>query len=228
MPSAYASPATTSTANSGGVAATSTAAAATSTPPAATSTAPCVYLTGYLGPGRDNNPDQVRKLQTFLRDEEGFGSLSDSGVYDQLTQYAVSVFQLRYADSILKPWGASLPSGIVYITTRNKINGLYCKRAIPLTPTELAAIGAFKINLAPAEAGASSLKITTSTISLPTSTVPAGTSTEQIYGAATATPSAAVASVPQPNPLAAVFITAGNALRTFLAKTWHFLLDKNK
>jgi peptidoglycan hydrolase-like protein with peptidoglycan-binding domain len=103
------------------------------TPPTTTTTTTstaCIntnYITKYIKLGAANNPAEVNKLQIFLRDYEGFSSLSVTGIYDQATYNAVKQFQLKYAADILTPWGITAPSGWVYITTKKKINQLYCQ-----------------------------------------------------------------------------------------------------
>lgn len=87
-----------------------------------------VYLTKFIRFGADNDPNEVRKLQIFLRDYEGFANLLATGVYDQATFEAVKIFQLRYREAILKPWGIDYPTGYVYITTTLAINNLHCER----------------------------------------------------------------------------------------------------
>ncbi|MBI2100849.1 MAG: peptidoglycan-binding protein [Candidatus Vogelbacteria bacterium] len=87
-----------------------------------------IYLTKFIKFGATNDPTEVRKLQIFLRDYEGFNSLAITGIYDQATLAAVMIFQTRYRDAILKPWGIDYPTGYVYITTSLAINNLYCER----------------------------------------------------------------------------------------------------
>jgi len=83
------------------------------------------YLTAFIRFGVTNDSEQVRRLQRVLRDFEGI-PLEESGVYDAPTLAAVNAFQLKYAGDILAPWGASVPTGYVYLTTRKKINEIYC------------------------------------------------------------------------------------------------------
>ncbi len=72
-----------------------------------------------------NNPDQVTKLQQFLK-KQGFGFVASNGLFDADTFAAVKAFQSKYADDILKPWKISEPTGIVYLTTLRRINLLEC------------------------------------------------------------------------------------------------------
>ena len=76
------------------------------------------------------------KLQRFLRDFEGFANVPLSGFYDLTTYRAVMVFQTRYSEQILAPWGIDYPTGYVYITTTLAINNLYCERD-PATTLDL-------------------------------------------------------------------------------------------
>ncbi|MBI2097621.1 MAG: peptidoglycan-binding protein [Candidatus Vogelbacteria bacterium] len=90
---------------------------------------PCpIYLTKFIKFGAANDQTEVRKLQLFLRDYEGFSALAITGVYDPQTLGAVMIFQTRYREAILKPWGIDYPTGYVYITTSLAINNLYCER----------------------------------------------------------------------------------------------------
>jgi len=110
-----------------------------------TITAPtqCTYLEDYLRLGGDNDPDEVTKLQTFLRDFEGFTELEVTGIFDQTTFDAVSAFQERYGDEVLTPWGLPSTTGYVYYTTQKKVNEIYCQSAFPLTDTQQNEINSF-------------------------------------------------------------------------------------
>ena len=104
----------------------------------ATTTESCDrYLTAFIKEGQDNDVDQVRRLQRFLRDYEG-AAVSENGMYDSATLAAVHVFQTKYASSILTPWGIKTSTGFVYLTTRKKVNEIVCKNAktFPLTIEE--------------------------------------------------------------------------------------------
>ncbi|MEA1929636.1 MAG: peptidoglycan-binding domain-containing protein [Patescibacteria group bacterium] len=90
--------------------------------------APCVpYLLDFIKLGRDNDRIEVLKLQSFLRTFEGL-EVPLSGVYDQVTYEAVKVFQSRYSNDVLGPWGIGESTGYVFITTRLAINNIYCSR----------------------------------------------------------------------------------------------------
>ncbi|OGG63197.1 hypothetical protein A3D66_00470 [Candidatus Kaiserbacteria bacterium RIFCSPHIGHO2_02_FULL_50_9] len=100
------------------------------------------YLDSYIRYGRVNNENDVRRLQTFLRDFEAFGNLQETGMYDFPSLSAVNAFQMKYAGDILVPWGATGPTGYVYYTTKKKINEIYCKftTQFPLTADQEAEI----------------------------------------------------------------------------------------
>ncbi|MFA5838928.1 MAG: immunoglobulin-like domain-containing protein, partial [Candidatus Paceibacterota bacterium] len=96
----------------------------------------CNYLLEYLQIGANNNAQEVIKLQKFLRDYEEFKDLEITGTFDQKTFDAVSQFQAKYGSDILSPWKHEEPTGFVYITTKKKINEIYCERTFPLSDTE--------------------------------------------------------------------------------------------
>jgi hypothetical protein len=104
----------------------------------------CNYLLEYIKFGADNNPVEVLKLQRFLKDYEGFENVPLSGFYDQVSYDAVSKFQMRYFDDVLAPWGHDGPTGYVYITTKKKVNEIYCERPFPLTSGQEDEIEGFK------------------------------------------------------------------------------------
>ncbi len=87
------------------------------------------YLTGYIRLGAANDPDQVRKLQTFLNEKQG-ESLAVDGIYSQADSDAVKRFQAKYHSEILGVWGLSAPTGYIYRTTIMKINSFYCSSSI--------------------------------------------------------------------------------------------------
>lgn len=99
----------------------------------------CSYLNDYLKIGRDNDRMEVLKLQAFLSAIEHF-NVPMTGVFDQATFDAVSDFQKKYKEDILAPWGYDVPTGYVYITTKNKINEIFCGSKIPLSDEQKAEI----------------------------------------------------------------------------------------
>jgi hypothetical protein len=93
------------------------------------------YITGVLGYEHDNDSAQVVRLQNFLNDHMTAG-LAVTGVFETSTRQAVMDFQLRYASDILAPWGITNATGLVYHTTKKKINELVCEQEFPLTPEQ--------------------------------------------------------------------------------------------
>jgi hypothetical protein len=104
--------------------------------------AECNYLLEYIKLGADNNPIEVKKLEWFLNEFEG-ESLAVNGIYEQVDFDAVSRFQEKYMEDILTPWNHNKATGYVYITTKKKINELYCEREFPLTSEQEAEVAAF-------------------------------------------------------------------------------------
>ncbi|MFQ5662026.1 MAG: DUF5011 domain-containing protein [Candidatus Paceibacteria bacterium] len=94
------------------------------------------YLFEPIKFGENNSVIEVLKLQVFLNDFEGF-NLDATGVYDLSTFEAVEIFQERYSDDILKPWGIDGSTGYVYITTMKKINEIYCNKFISFDINDL-------------------------------------------------------------------------------------------
>ena len=99
------------------------------------------FITAYIRSGRANDAEQVRRLQMILRDTEG-ASVDINGTYDAATESAVHSFQTKYAADILTPWGIEKSTGYVYITTRRKLNEIYCRKTkeFPLSSQDLAEI----------------------------------------------------------------------------------------
>jgi hypothetical protein len=81
------------------------------------------YLSTYMRQGGANDPAQVSLLQSFLTGQ-GY-QVPVTGYYGPITTGAVVSFQIAHADEVLKPWGIG-PTGIVYKTTRWKINDIVC------------------------------------------------------------------------------------------------------
>jgi len=106
--------------------------------------AQCSYLEEFIRLGTNNNPTEVRKLEVFLRDFEGFTDITVDGIYTQTDFDAVTTFQEKYFGDILAPWNHTAGTGYVYITTRKKINEIYCAKAFPLTSDQLREIDAFR------------------------------------------------------------------------------------
>lgn len=128
------------------------------------------YLTAFIKTGQLNDPEQVRRLQFVLRDFEG-ADIDVSGVYDDATLAAVHAFQTKYASEILTPWGIGESTGFVYLTTRKKVNEIYCNntKQFPLTEAQLEEIARYRAQLTGVSAPASSAQ--------PSAPVPASGST---------------------------------------------------
>ncbi|MCG2689909.1 DUF5011 domain-containing protein [Candidatus Parcubacteria bacterium] len=103
----------------------------------------CYYLLEYLKIGQANNPVEVRKLQTFLNLFDG-ANLPVDGFFDQATFNAVEKFQAEHQSDVLLPWGGIDPTGYVYITTKKKVNEMYCQRPFPLTGSQEQEVNDFK------------------------------------------------------------------------------------
>lgn len=136
----------------------------------ATSSAPTscdTYLTAFIRAGQQNDPEQVRRLQTVLQQYER-APIMVNGTYDAPTVAATRAFQGRYASEILAPWRLTEPTGYVYLTTRKKVNEIYCNgtKQFPLT-TEQTAVIARAVSLAgePAPAVRTTSSVVKSTVS---------------------------------------------------------------
>ena len=104
----------------------------------------CVYLLEYLKYGRKNNPLEVIKLQSFLKSIEKFKKVNITSEFDIPTLFAVHNFQERYKKDVLEPWALPGSTGYVYITTKKKINEIYCDREFPLTTKQKQEIKEFR------------------------------------------------------------------------------------
>ncbi len=62
------------------------------------------YLKSYIYPNKNNNADDVKKLQIFLNTTQG-ANLAVDGVYKIVDIDAVKRYQLKYTDQILAPLG---------------------------------------------------------------------------------------------------------------------------
>ena len=100
------------------------------------------YLGSYLRRGTQNDPAEVKKLQTFLNEHMASG-LPVTGYFGPLTDRAVRTFPLKYSGEILAPWvpfgleNNQTATGYVYKTTLRKINNLMCAELnlpIPILP----------------------------------------------------------------------------------------------
>lgn len=109
----------------------------------------CAYVNSYLKKGADNDPREVKNLQAFLRGVEKDATVEVTGVFDDATYVAVSNFQSKYKDDVLTPWGVDAPTGYVYITTKRKINEIFCSTKIALTKEEESIVSAVRSGSAP-------------------------------------------------------------------------------
>jgi len=103
----------------------------------------CSYLRDFLRVDWKNDPLEVMKLQSFLKNLEDL-DVDINGVFDKKTFTAVGVFQEKNKSEVLTPWGYKNATSFVYITTRNKINEIYCNKVIPLTPADKLEIDSFR------------------------------------------------------------------------------------
>ena len=90
------------------------------------------YLLSYIKLGGDNDPEEVKKLESFLNEFLGL-DLPIDGIYDLNDFNAVKQFQLLMKDKVLAPWveigclpNVDTPTGYVYKTTIWAINSFFC------------------------------------------------------------------------------------------------------
>lgn len=76
-------------------------------------------FTTYMRKGQTNNVTEVKRLQKLL-------NVKETGFFGTLTFNAVKAFQLKYADSVLKPWAINYATGYFYKTTQRQMNMLLC------------------------------------------------------------------------------------------------------
>ncbi|MBL8158478.1 peptidoglycan-binding protein [bacterium] len=95
------------------------------------------YISTFMRRGQVNDAEQVKRVQGILKMFEG-ADVEETGEYDEKSEAAIKAFQLKYADEVLTPWGIQAPTGYVFLTTRKKLNEVYCKNtlAFPLTEEE--------------------------------------------------------------------------------------------
>lgn len=93
-------------------------------------------ITSFIKSGQKNDVEQVKRMQSILRNFET-ADVDENGEYDTRTLAAVRVFQQKYASEVLTPWGIQAPTGYVFLTTRKKLNEIYCANMqFPLTKEE--------------------------------------------------------------------------------------------
>lgn len=108
--------------------------AATSTPDLSLPAGCTAYINGHIKFGRKNDPEEVKKLQTFLN-EQMQANIPVNGSYGTMTMNWVRKFQVKYSDEIIKPWidagfknkNLDNGSGFVYLTTKRWINIMKCE-----------------------------------------------------------------------------------------------------
>lgn len=83
-----------------------------------------------------NSVEQVKTLQGLLNKYVG-SNLPITGFFGPMTEAAVKAFQTKYFDEILKPWGITAPTGLVYLATLWKLDVLECPDATPPFPSSL-------------------------------------------------------------------------------------------
>jgi hypothetical protein len=84
--------------------------------------------------------DDVKTLQTFLRDHGYAKDLVSTGYFGSKTKDAVSVFQMAYKKELLTPYGYTSGTGKVGTATMKKINDLLtqdAKNAITISSSTL-------------------------------------------------------------------------------------------
>ena len=91
------------------------------------------YITHYMRPGMQNDLNEVKKLQQFLRLYAGFKNVKETKVYDKTTFEAVKKLQEQYSLEVLTPWNFSKGTGWTDISTTRKINQIYCKIVYGIT-----------------------------------------------------------------------------------------------
>jgi hypothetical protein len=104
----------------------------------------CLYVKDYMRKDFNNDPEQVMRLQSFLKVIEGYNYVTVNGVFDTATENAVDAFQMQFKDDILTPWGHTAPTGYVYILTLKKINEIYCLNSFPLNDAQTKEIASFR------------------------------------------------------------------------------------
>lgn len=95
----------------------------------------CPLIKEYTQKGWENNPLEVKKLQSFLNTfKDTFGGTENpvTGYFGETTDANVRAFQEHYRSEILDPWSDDKTSlhiranGFVYKTTALKINNIVC------------------------------------------------------------------------------------------------------
>ncbi len=88
-------------------------------------------LSSFMREGKENDAEEVKKLQSFLNADLG-STLDIDGVFGPSTTSAVKEFQVKYSSEILAPWlpfglkNDKAATGYVYKTTLRWVNKLNC------------------------------------------------------------------------------------------------------
>ena len=77
--------------------------------------------------------EDIKALQIALK-KEGIFKESTSGYFGPITFQAVKLFQEKYSNEILAPWGFKKGTGFVGYTTRMQLNQLYGCKKISISP----------------------------------------------------------------------------------------------
>jgi hypothetical protein len=137
------SPSSSSGSFYGGFSTPPLASSALATTPSSLTETFCPLLTSYMRLNGNNDGTQVAKLQAFLKNNQDL-NVDVTGIFDQKTDAAVRAFQTKYVSDTMGPWGVTLPSGYVYITTSKKINQISCDTPLTLSSSDMAIINAYK------------------------------------------------------------------------------------
>ncbi|MSR71352.1 MAG: peptidoglycan-binding protein [Candidatus Taylorbacteria bacterium] len=95
----------------------------------------CTFIQNYVKFGSANDSLDVEKLQRFLNSFER-EHLSLTKKFDVETLSAVHRFQQKYSKEVLEPWGVTASTGYVYVTTKHKINEMYCGQRFDYSSSE--------------------------------------------------------------------------------------------
>lgn len=88
------------------------------------STQVCQPFTSYLKRvSTTNDKNQVKLWQAFFNKFEKEILVLDS-IFGPKTESAVKRFQVKYSEQILKPWNITIPTGLIYKSTRAQANKL--------------------------------------------------------------------------------------------------------
>ena len=183
--------------------------------PVATAFVSCPLMTSPLKYGGQNDPLLVSKLQIFLKDSQN-RNVAVTGIFDKQTEDAVDIFQERYVNDVMAPWGTKQSSGYVYITTLKKINQLACDQPLTLSASEQAIIDDFKAKAATAIV-ATALKPASSTAIIS----PTATSLDRSTTVAEAATLSPTASPDTGSPTTQTAVTAGAGNISFFQSIWN-------